>query len=266
MMPLEDPHTAEPGVAVICSDGARLGTVKETSGSFFKIDAPLHRDFWLSERLVKARDESGLLLDIPRNAVAEHRLDEPGLEPGDDPFEKIASNAVLTEEEMLEQRAMMERELAAQSRDLPPHEPSVTQMRGPRAYERIPADHTGFGDLAGGYVPNAPVQDRLQYETAGARRGSIAMLIVPAITLAGLSALALFVMVRRRRNHGRERIRDHAKAAARLAEHRVLEAAELAEARAADAARTGGRRLRRMVAAHGASLAGRIQHRLERVA
>ena len=220
MMPLEKPHSAEPGVAVISSDGARLGTVKETSGSFFKIDAPMHRDFWLSERLVKARDESGLLLDIPRNAVAEHRLDEPGLEPTEDPFERIAGNAVLTEAEMLDQRAQMERELAQQSRSLPPHEPSPTEIRGPRAYERIPADHTGFGDLAGGYVPNAPVHDRIDAELQPHPAGHARVIVASLAVAAGLAFLT-FLMMRRRRAQHAERARDRAIGAAHVVADRA---------------------------------------------
>ena len=282
MMPLEKPHTAQPGVAVICSDGARLGTVKETAGSFFKIDAPLHRDFWLSERLVKARDESGLLLDIPRNAVAEHRLDEPGLEPSEDPFEKIAGNVVLTEEELLQQRARMERELAEQSRDLPPHEPSPTELRGPRPYERIPADHTGFGELAGGYVPNAPVHDRMDMDLQPHGAGHARVIAASLAILAGVTLFTIFVMRRRRARHA-ERARDRAMEAAHVVADRAHEASHALAAKAHAASHRIADRT--AVAAHGtadslpprrelphiaarraASFAGRVQKALERAA
>lgn len=282
MMPLEKTHSPSPGVAVISSDGARLGTVKETSGSYFKIDAPMHRDYWLSEQLVKARDESGLLLDIPRAAVPEHRLDEPGLEPGADPFERIAGNAVLTDAEMLEQRAHMERELAEQSRKLPPHEPSPTEIRGPRAYERIPADHTGFRDLAGDFVPNAPVHDRIDMELRP-HHGTRARFITGALVVtAGIAVVALFAYRRREGRHSR-RARDRAIEAAHIAGDKAHDASHVLAAKMHDAShrladRTATathdaadalpprRELRRMAAGRASSLAGRVQHAFENAA
>jgi hypothetical protein len=243
------------GLTVTTSDGARLGTVREISGSYFKVDAPMHRDYWLSGALVRDQDEATVTLEVPQDRVAEYRRTEPGVEPGDDPFENFGGKEVLTADEMLEQRANMERELAQQSRDLPPHEPSITEMRGPRGYERIPADHTGFGDLAGGYVPNAPVQDAIRERdfTLTERKGSM---VVPVVVLAGAAAVAFTViMFMRRRHHHRERIRDHAAAAARLASERTR-----------DIAKHEGNKARRMLARRGASLARRVEERLERAA
>jgi hypothetical protein len=112
-----------PGAAVIAADGARLGTVAETSGSYFRVDAPMRRDYWLSCDQVTTSDLHEVTLAIARGDVDGCKLDQPGLEPEDDPLRDIArSPAILTEDEQLEQRVRMERELADQRRELPIHE------------------------------------------------------------------------------------------------------------------------------------------------
>lgn len=154
-------QTLSTGTAIMTKDGARLGSVKEVTGRCFKVDAPFHNDYWLSMDLVETTNDTGIILELTAAGVAEHQMDGPELTSDEDPMQAITAKPVIDATEMLEQRARMEHELAEQSRALPPHELSVTQLRGPRAYERIPADHTGFGDLAGELVPNAPVLDEL---------------------------------------------------------------------------------------------------------
>ena len=101
---------------VLTADGKKLGTVKEISGSYFKVDARLHKDYWLSSELIRSRDDDAIILDLAGKEVAEHRLSEPGLEPEEDPFRKIATKPVIDEEDLAQQRDRMERELAEQSR------------------------------------------------------------------------------------------------------------------------------------------------------
>jgi len=109
-------HRPEPGLAVLSDDGKRLGTVKEVSGSYFKVDAPMHRDYWLSAELIRGEDAEVVVLDVPRKEVGEHRMTEPGIEPEDDPFRSIPRMPVIKDEELEAQRARMEQELAEQSR------------------------------------------------------------------------------------------------------------------------------------------------------
>lgn len=158
------------GRAVVTADGSTVGTVKEAYGRYFKIDAPMQRDYWLAGDAVQSIDDSTVLLACAEESVDQRKLKKPEFDPAEDPMAAITGGPVISAEEMLEQRARMERELAEQSRHLPPHEPSVTQVRGARAYEVIPSDHNGFGSLAGTYVPNAPVQDRIEADVRAARR------------------------------------------------------------------------------------------------
>lgn len=108
-------HHPEPGHAVISHDGKRLGKVKEVSGSYFKVDAPMRRDYWLSDELIRDEDNEAVFLEVPGKEVPEHRMAEPGLEPEDDPFLRIQHMPVIKDEELEAQRTRMEREVAEQS-------------------------------------------------------------------------------------------------------------------------------------------------------
>jgi hypothetical protein len=195
---------AEPittGSLVLTRDGAELGKVKNVSARSFKVDAPMQKDYWLARDLVTSSDDVAVILDVPASSISEHRADTPDLSPGEDPFEFIQAKPAITNEELLDQRARMERELAEQSRSLPPHELSPTEVRGPRGFERIPADHTGFNDLAGEYVPNAPVQDRLEAELHPQSGSTMRRALMFGFPLAiGAAAVAGIMLFRRRRN------------------------------------------------------------------
>jgi hypothetical protein len=203
-----DLRTIRPGMPVITNEGATIGAVKEVRGSYFQVDARLKPDYWLSAELATHEPGDKLHLSVPKDALGEHRLREPGLDPAEDPMAAIAGEPVISDGEMLAQRARMERELAEQSRHLPPHEPSITQVRGTRAWERIPADHAGFGDLAGQYVPNAPVQDQIEYQIeekfTGPRRGRMLTFAVFAIA----ASAAVLVFWRRRKAQQPARAKD----------------------------------------------------------
>jgi hypothetical protein len=214
----------EIGLSVMTSDRKEIGRVKEVEGTYFKIDAPMHRDFWLPASLIDTCSEN-VLLCVSSESLDGHRLSQPGFEVADDPMASIVAEPVIKPSELLEQRARMERELADQSRRLSPEELSVTQMRGARAWEQIPADHTGFGGLAGEYVPNAPVQDRIESDLGRQqfrkRAGGATIAILGMATL----ALAGAYLVRKRRQQPEHRARRAARSLANRA-HDVTERAQ----------------------------------------
>ncbi len=46
------------GAKVVTSDGEELGTVKALRGMFFKVDAPMHADYWLSTSCISGSPTS----------------------------------------------------------------------------------------------------------------------------------------------------------------------------------------------------------------
>lgn len=113
---------------------------------------------------MQAATGEAVVLDFARSELDEHKRNEPGLGPADDPFRDMTAAPVIDTRELLEQRARMERELAEQSRRLPGvHRPTPTRPAQPRTEEQVPADHAAFRDLAGETIPYAPAVDEEAY-------------------------------------------------------------------------------------------------------
>ncbi len=221
-------QTLSAGTAVMTKDGARLGSVKEVTAKCFKVDAPFHKDYWLSMDLVETTNDTGIVLELTAAGVAEHQMDKPELMPDEDPFDTMPTTPIISDGELLEQRAKMERELAEQSRALPPHEPSVTQMRGPRAYERIPLDHSGFNTLRGEYVPNAPVQDRIEDALRGPDpRGPLAraMMVATPIVIGAAAVLSGVMVFRKMRRSRAQKANTHLRQTREFAHDLAMESA-----------------------------------------
>lgn len=247
------------GAGVLTRDGSALGSVKEITARSFKVDAPFHKDYWLPRDCITSCDNNSVVLSLAAASISEYQMDAPELDETEDPFKAI-SDKPLSEQELLDQRARMERELAEQSRNLPGHEPSVTELRGAQPYERIPADHASFKEHAGQFVPNAPVHDQLanKYPYDGdandARKGSILMIVVPVALTAAAIAGAVALIRRRRHSEMRKRAEDARKQvernATRLREQSRDYAASVAHAArpmAMSVAERGMQRTRRLL-------------------
>ena len=94
---------------VTTRDGEQFGYVKELHGSYFKIDVPMARDFWLSQEYIAENTLDNVILTLRKDELDEHRLSEPGLDASDPDDGGVISSA-----EALAQREHMERELEAQ--------------------------------------------------------------------------------------------------------------------------------------------------------
>ncbi len=110
----------EIGCPVHTSDGVEIGLVKEISGDFVKIDAPLRADYWISADYVLNARAEGVELSFAKSDLAAYRRAKPDVLEGEDPLSSEATvDAVMNEDEQMEQRVRMERELVEQRRDLP---------------------------------------------------------------------------------------------------------------------------------------------------
>ncbi len=110
----------EMNTPVRTSDGAELGLVKEIAGDFIKVDAPLRADYWINAEYVLSGGAEGVELSFAKGDLGAYKRDKPGLVDDEDPLSSEAAvDLVIDEDEQIEQRVRMERQLAEQRRDLP---------------------------------------------------------------------------------------------------------------------------------------------------
>lgn len=93
---------------VYSRDGQQVGYIKEIHGGYFKLDAPMARDYWLSNTYIAESNLDRVTLSLQKAEMDDHRLSAPGVDVQD-------SDAVISDEQQLSQRERMERELAEQN-------------------------------------------------------------------------------------------------------------------------------------------------------
>jgi hypothetical protein len=114
-MPFERQGTAlHEGQTIVTVDNHKLGQLKETHGSYFKVGARLKKDYWLSSEYVVDVNGDVLVLSFPSKELGEHKLPEPGMEPDEDPLRGITPAPLIGDADQEAQRERMERELAGQ--------------------------------------------------------------------------------------------------------------------------------------------------------
>ncbi len=65
------------GKNVVTSDGEKLGTVKEVRGDFFKVDAPMMKDYWVACDTVANELGDTVRLSFTKDNVEAYRQPEP---------------------------------------------------------------------------------------------------------------------------------------------------------------------------------------------
>jgi hypothetical protein len=100
----------QPGERVYATGGTFVGVIVEIRGGYFAVELPDGDSFWLSKRYAEIANKDGVHLSLSRDELAAHRLSAPGLEDA----ESARADAVIGDDEALEQRERMERELAGQ--------------------------------------------------------------------------------------------------------------------------------------------------------
>lgn len=96
---------------VFSLDGEQVGFVKEIHGGYFKLDAPMARDYWLSTRYIADSTLDRIQLTLRKNEMDDHRLAAPGTEAQ-------TADGIISDDEALTQRERMERELEMQNERL----------------------------------------------------------------------------------------------------------------------------------------------------
>jgi hypothetical protein len=59
------------GAEVLTADGDKLGTVKEVSGSCFKVDAPMRPDYWLGTDTIASSASGMVHLNLNKDRLGE---------------------------------------------------------------------------------------------------------------------------------------------------------------------------------------------------
>jgi hypothetical protein len=62
-------------------DGNQIGEIKEIRGDYFKVDASMKPDYWLSTECIRGGSVSGdrVMLGIEKDAVGDYKVDNPAL-------------------------------------------------------------------------------------------------------------------------------------------------------------------------------------------
>ena len=109
--PIQKPLEPIIDTPVFSLDGEKVGFVKEIHGGYFKLDAPMARDYWLSNLYIADSTLDRIQLTLRKDEMDEHRLSAPGTEAQ-------SADGIISDEEALTQRERMERELAMQNERL----------------------------------------------------------------------------------------------------------------------------------------------------
>ena len=65
------------GAPIFTQDGSQIGKVKEVHGQFFKVDAPMQPDFWLSEEHLASGSGGEVRLAFSEDRLGDYKLGDP---------------------------------------------------------------------------------------------------------------------------------------------------------------------------------------------
>lgn len=70
-------HNLTPGAEVYTNDGDKLGEVKEVRGGFFKVEASMQPDYWLSTSHVKSVTGTRVEMNFVKDHLGDYKTDGP---------------------------------------------------------------------------------------------------------------------------------------------------------------------------------------------
>lgn len=106
------------GDKVCAADGEEIGKVAEVTNDAIKVDEPLHGAYWIAGDYVVRAADGSVDLSFVRKDIGVYRMNAS--RPRDaDPLVGQQSDTIVGEDEQLDTRLRMERELAEQRRALP---------------------------------------------------------------------------------------------------------------------------------------------------
>src|SRR4029078_849314 len=107
------------GMPIISEDDERIGSVKDIEGNFIKGDAFMSRDYWLHADYAVRVSDGSVHMSFPKRDLAAYKMNSPALAVEEAEHLEPPEGAVIGEDDQLQTRINMERELAEQRRELP---------------------------------------------------------------------------------------------------------------------------------------------------
>ncbi|MEX0784578.1 MAG: hypothetical protein WD557_18240 [Dehalococcoidia bacterium] len=108
---------ASVGGPVFTSDNHAVGQIKEVQEGGFLVDVTMGKDYWLADRDVRSNGEEGVVLAFTEAELEDYKRESapPETVPEGLPYTTVA---IITDEEQMQTRERMERELAEQRQKL----------------------------------------------------------------------------------------------------------------------------------------------------
>ncbi len=112
------------GCPVFTADNEALGYVKEVRAETFSVDVTMGQDYWLSINHVRSCNDKELMLDFSKAELDDYKLEDPsGIEkaheaPIENEFVTQAHGSIISDEEQMQTRERMEREMVEQRQKL----------------------------------------------------------------------------------------------------------------------------------------------------
>jgi hemerythrin superfamily protein len=82
------------GMEVCTADGETVGTVKEMQGRYFKVDAPMKPDFWLTTDCIRTASANTVTLTVDKNHLGDVKTDLPAQREAQSPYTTTTTNPV----------------------------------------------------------------------------------------------------------------------------------------------------------------------------
>lgn len=115
-------RSLRPDCPIFTADGEQIGTLSEVADEAIKVNAPLRRDFWIDVDYVRACDDGRVDLSFLKKDLGAYKLDNyraGDVTVANDPVAEGKTDHIVSDEEQMEIRLRMERELAEQREELP---------------------------------------------------------------------------------------------------------------------------------------------------
>jgi iron-sulfur cluster repair protein YtfE (RIC family) len=84
------------GMEVCTADGESVGTVKEMQGRYFKVDAPMKPDFWLTTDCIRTASANTVMLTVNKDHLDDVKTDLPAQREAQTPYTTTTTDPAIS--------------------------------------------------------------------------------------------------------------------------------------------------------------------------